>query len=249
MALPFKNILIFEDELARSRRFLPLTYTRSIGELRSGCLTGIERVRTVFPDARIYLHSAEYLKAVTIKRYGLPVNEIPQGGTLLVNARATFTFTGLEEQDIVDELPPEMATSIRTGEPVATSHSLSITAIWDIIHYNPTAIANDVAMIQSLGSLERIDADLLPFVATVNPKQLFIHPKAQISYGVVFDCSEGPIVIEAGARIMPQTTIVGPAVIGKHSLVKTGAKIYGGTTIGPVSKIGGEIENSIVQGY
>ena len=48
---------------------------------------------------------------------------------------------------------------------------------------------------------------------------------------------------------MAQSTIVGPCYIGKNSLVKIGAKIYGGTTIGPVCKIGGEVENSIFQGY
>ena len=45
------------------------------------------------------------------------------------------------------------------------------------------------------------------------------------------------------------SVVVGPASIGDGSLIKVGAKIYSGTTIGPVCKIGGEVEGSIVHGY
>ena len=48
---------------------------------------------------------------------------------------------------------------------------------------------------------------------------------------------------------MPNATIMGPAVIGKNSLIKAGSKIYGGTTIGPTCKVGGEVESSIILGF
>ena len=48
---------------------------------------------------------------------------------------------------------------------------------------------------------------------------------------------------------MAHAAIIGPAFIGKHSLVKIGTKMYGGTSIGPVSKVGGETESSIIQGF
>ena len=48
---------------------------------------------------------------------------------------------------------------------------------------------------------------------------------------------------------MANAVIIGPAYIGKNSTVKVGAKIYEGTSIGPVCKVGGEIEESIILGY
>jgi UDP-N-acetylglucosamine diphosphorylase/glucosamine-1-phosphate N-acetyltransferase len=44
---------------------------------------------------------------------------------------------------------------------------------------------------------------------------------------------------------MPNATIVGPAFIGARTVIKSGARILEGTSIGPVCKIGGEIEETI----
>ena len=41
----------------------------------------------------------------------------------------------------------------------------------------------------------------------------------------------------------------GPLFIGDNAVIKMGAKIYGGTTIGPYCKAGGEISNSVMMGY
>jgi UDP-N-acetylglucosamine diphosphorylase/glucosamine-1-phosphate N-acetyltransferase len=43
--------------------------------------------------------------------------------------------------------------------------------------------------------------------------------------------------------------IRGPFALGANAVVKMGAKIYGPTSIGPYSKVGGEINNVSFQGY
>ena len=43
--------------------------------------------------------------------------------------------------------------------------------------------------------------------------------------------------------------IRGPFAMGEHSVVKMGTKVYGPTTLGPKSKIGGEVNNVILSGY
>ena len=55
------------------------------------------------------------------------------------------------------------------------------------------------------------------------------------------------LIIDA-ARIEPFSFIQGPAWIGPGSLIAS-ARIRGETSIGPVCRIGGEVEASIVQGY
>ena len=42
--------------------------------------------------------------------------------------------------------------------------------------------------------------------------------------------------------------IRGPFALGNNSVVKMGAKIYGASTVGPHSKVGGEIKNSVIFG-
>jgi UDP-N-acetylglucosamine diphosphorylase/glucosamine-1-phosphate N-acetyltransferase len=41
----------------------------------------------------------------------------------------------------------------------------------------------------------------------------------------------------------------GPFSLGEHSQLKMGAKIYGPTTIGNESKVGGEVNNSVIFGF
>ena len=67
----------------------------------------------------------------------------------------------------------------------------------------------------------------------------------------IFDlnASNGPIYISKNCEIMEGSLIRGPFALGENSTLKLGSKIYGGTTIGPYCKIGGEVNNSIVQGY
>jgi UDP-N-acetylglucosamine diphosphorylase/glucosamine-1-phosphate N-acetyltransferase len=48
---------------------------------------------------------------------------------------------------------------------------------------------------------------------------------------------------------MESTVVRGPFALCEHSTLKIGAKIYGPTTIGPYSKVGGEVNNSIIIGY
>jgi UDP-N-acetylglucosamine diphosphorylase/glucosamine-1-phosphate N-acetyltransferase len=48
---------------------------------------------------------------------------------------------------------------------------------------------------------------------------------------------------------MEGCTIRGPFALGEHSTLKMGTRIYGATTIGTHSKVGGEVSNSVIFGY
>ncbi len=250
MANSFDNVLIYEDEPARGKKFLPLTYTRAVSELHTGAFTGIERVQALFREAKIYLHTRPELKQAAAVRHLMPVNEVPVGATLLINAREALTFDPNNHWHVYDELPREICEALVEGEPIEPPEPIREDApasLWEVIHANARAIRADV---ETWSLMRRsVERPQFPHVIVIQPENLLVHPDAKIAPGVVLDCTEGEIIIEAGVRIMPQTAIVGPAFIGKHSIIKIGAKIYEGTSVGPVSKIGGEVENSIVQGY
>ena len=71
---------------------------------------------------------------------------------------------------------------------------------------------------------------------------------AKIHPMVVLDAEHGPIFIDVGAEIHPFSRIEGPCFIGRNTIV-LGAKCREGNSIGPMCRIGGEVEESIIQGY
>jgi UDP-N-acetylglucosamine diphosphorylase/glucosamine-1-phosphate N-acetyltransferase len=64
----------------------------------------------------------------------------------------------------------------------------------------------------------------------------------------VLDVRDGPIVMGKNVTISAHSTIQGPCYIGDNTVVDAGV-IRGGTSIGPVCRLSGEIEESVFQGF
>jgi UDP-N-acetylglucosamine diphosphorylase/glucosamine-1-phosphate N-acetyltransferase len=83
----------------------------------------------------------------------------------------------------------------------------------------------------------------------VNDAAIHIGWGTKIKPCVVIDAEDGPVWIGDNVTILPHSYIQGPAYLGNGTLIQPGAVVHAGTTIGPRSKIGGEVEASIIQGY
>lgn len=116
---------------------------------------------------------------------------------------------------------------------------------WDLIAHNAEEIAKDFRRRGGAG----IASDPGPGVRLVNEADIRIGKGVSLSPGVVVDATDGPVNIESGVKVMANVGLCGPLHLGADSLVKMGATIYGGTSIGPVSKVGGEIAETIIGGY
>ena len=116
--------------------------------------------------------------------------------------------------------------------------------LWDVLDICSKAIVED-EILGGEWSLYQSKPDEGIFVKG----RVFIGKNVSIASHCVFDASQGAILISDDVTIMPNVTIIGPCSIGKGSVLKIGAKIYSGTTIGEMCKIGGEIENSVIQGF
>jgi UDP-N-acetylglucosamine diphosphorylase/glucosamine-1-phosphate N-acetyltransferase len=68
-----------------------------------------------------------------------------------------------------------------------------------------------------------------------------------ISPGAILDAGPGPIFLGEGVRVLHNAVVVGPVALGARTVVKVGAKLEGPVSIGPVCKVGGEVEASILQ--
>ncbi|MGA2297736.1 MAG: glucose-1-phosphate thymidylyltransferase, partial [FCB group bacterium] len=120
-----------------------------------------------------------------------------------------------------------------------------INYLWDAIELNDKEIINDFSYFNSGVKKD----DKFENVSFINKKDIYLGNDCKLAPNVVIDASDGPVIIDNNVKIMPNSSIFGPCYIGKNSIIRTGAKIYGKTTIGEVCKIGGEVENSIVHAY
>jgi UDP-N-acetylglucosamine diphosphorylase/glucosamine-1-phosphate N-acetyltransferase len=77
-------------------------------------------------------------------------------------------------------------------------------------------------------------------------ERLFIEKGAEIE-GATLNTINGPIYIGRNAVVMEGSLIRGAFAMGDESVLKMGAKIYGATSIGPHCKLGGEVNNIVMQ--
>ncbi len=128
--------------------------------------------------------------------------------------------------------------------PVTTIDTESIHYQWDAMMLAPKAIA------ESFGFFSKQLKETLPgHVFALNVDRILTGRNCEFAPGIVLDASKGPIIIESDVQIMAHSFVQGPCHIGKGSIIKAGAQIYSGTVLGPVCKIGGEVEQSIFHGY
>ena len=117
--------------------------------------------------------------------------------------------------------------------------------LWDLVDHNGTALKQDGVWFRTLHDARPIPAH----VAVMGPAELLIVAEDAMLEPFVFaDTRGGPVLVDRGAVVHSFSRLEGPCYVGKESWI-VGAKLRAGSTIGPCSRIGGEVEASIVQGY
>jgi len=119
--------------------------------------------------------------------------------------------------------------------------------IWQLIGENSNCIADDFRRNPLRGTAP--DTELFRGVDIINEEDIIIGSDVEVKSGTVLDASEGPIIIEDRARIEPNAILYGPCFIGEGAIVRGGAKIGHGTSVGRYCRIGGEVEESIFSPY
>lgn len=78
---------------------------------------------------------------------------------------------------------------------------------------------------------------------------VYVGEGVRIAETAVLHAEEGPIVLEDGVRIMDFAYLVGPLLIGPSSRVIERSSVKEGVRIGHTCKIGGEVEESVIEDY
>ncbi len=124
------------------------------------------------------------------------------------------------------------------------AHFLKINHVWDLFAKNAEAIAMDFVLLTA----GRTSMPISRSNKYVNPEWIFIEEGASVECAVL-NAKDGPIYIAKDAEVMEGSLIRGPFALCEHAVLKMGSKVYGATTIGPYSKVGGEVSNSMILGF
>lgn len=241
-----KTICIYEDE--HFANLYPLTYTRPVFELLCGTMSLGERIRRFFPDARLVYKCREAIIPTLKEKYpSIPINLLIEGPCLYINGAVLFDETLFHKITSDSNLTLTCEdTTVAFWNALSTKkekHDAKVIRYtWDIIGYNPDMIKSDFKKTV-------IEGKTSDGVHLVEPTRISIGKNSVIKPGVVLDAENGSIIIGNNVTVMPNAVIEGPCYIGDHSVIKVGAKIYEGTSIGPVCKVGGEVEASIIHGF
>lgn len=261
-------IVLFDDVQARA--FEPFATTRPFGEVRAGALTGRERWAMRFGasiDAFVGApHLAHFVDFDAPRMASLPL----PAGTWLVNTRAlpTLNHATLPEADVL--LIEGRVAAVRLTAPLADPRladgTLALDALcavdavqaslggvwidepWDIIRHLTSQLVQDIPSLA-----QRVGASALPRVVTpqaavrIGDGDVFVEAGAHVEPLVVFDTTNGPVLVRRGATVQAFTRIIGPCYIGQDSLVTTDR--IAASSIGDHCRVHGELSTTVFIGH
>ena len=242
------NYILFDGP--NRAALLPFTYTRPVADIRIGILTIREKwelylgvtTTTVTED---YLSDkypmVEMEQNIMINASYIPnealVNQIKnlKENQAIFDGDTMVAFYSLEDQEI----------DFNTFKTVKLKGTLlKVETTWDIFSKNGEAIEADFKLLTA----NRISAPIPEQTVAFNSEAIFIEDGAVLPL-CVLNATNGPIYIGKNTEIMEGSMVRGPFALCEGSTLKMGTKIYGPTTVGPYSKVGGEVNNSVFFGY
>lgn len=249
------NVILFDDNYENLK---PLTYTRPVAALRIGILTIKEKweallghmtstataphlstkYATYFDNNQNLLINASILP--TLALYDYLMEELPDN-CMLLDGTTTVALKA-NKQDAAAFIDG----NFQPLQKLQTNLELiQINYCWDIFSNNAYALQADFELLtrgktsQTLSKTNTVLGD---------SRQIFVEEGAWVEC-CTLNVANGPIFIGKDATIMEGCHIRGGLALCEGATLKMGTKIYGATTIGPYSKVGGEINNSVIIGY
>ncbi len=243
------NYILFDGTVRNA--LLPFTYTRPVADIRIGILTIREKWEHFLGSTTTTL-TEEYLS----EKY--PMVEMEQNvminASFLPNKKLIDLIVDLQENQAIFKNDEVIAFYTSENQETVDFDTyeildfdddiLRLEHIWDIFAKNNEAIRADFELITQ----NRISQPIPKTINVLSPENVFIEAGAVLNF-VTLNASTGPIYIGKNSEIMEGSVIRGPFALCENARVKMAAKIYGATTVGPFSVVGGEVNNCVLFGY
>ncbi|MBL7832615.1 MAG: GlmU family protein [Cyclobacteriaceae bacterium] len=244
------NLVLFDDPGTRTN-LLPFTYTRPISKIRVGILTIQEKWEKRLGATASFL-TESYLQ----KKYPAKA----AFDNLFINA------AWCPDDQVIEHIKVLMQGEILVKDNVILAWKSSDMSLPDLAKSAPKVISGDITLIdqpwkifQHNAAQIRLDFNLI----TVGRRSTGVQDKHTIVYGeqnifveegvhiraAVLNAEDGPIYLGKNSVVQEGALIKGPFALCEGSTVNMGGKMRGDSTIGPHSKVGGEVSNSVIFGY
>ncbi len=247
------NYLLFDNNTWNN--LLPLTYTRPVSEIRIGILT-IKQKWDKFLNSNSSFLTKDYLKEKYVSKY--EDENVLINSSVIPNENLLEKITSLQTNQLLEKnglaiaikLKKDFAknfdfNNIKFSSKIEYQNDISIiNNTWDIFSKNEVEIKNDFLLLTK----GRKSAQISETNTVFEPENIFIEKGAKVECSIL-NPKGGYIYIGVDAEIMEAVVVRGSLAMCEHSVLKIGAKIYGATTVGPHSKIGGEVNNCVIIGY
>ncbi|MBK8669613.1 MAG: GlmU family protein [Saprospiraceae bacterium] len=252
-----QNIILFGDD--HWFHLLPLTFTRPICELRVGILTIREKW-----EMHLQGHASFITQDYLSEKYPIHIesDNILINSTFLPDAQLVNFVKQLKKNEALlfgqeliaarlsenqfDELShDDQALKNLKGIDISSQKDLQISRVTrphHIFAINGTELERDFELLTA----GRQSAPISDTNTVYGKYPIFIEEGATMECCII-NTNSGPVYLGKKVLIMEGSMIRGGFAACEGAVVKMGAKIYGPTTLGPFSRLGGEVNNCVLQ--
>lgn len=240
------NLILFDDPVIRTA-LLPFTYTRPVAAMRVGILTIAEKWEK-WLGTKASFQTVDYLQ----KKFPAvsTTDNLMLNGAICPDEKLVQALHALpprhflvQGQRLIAAYRPEgemsPANTLEYHEPLTI-----IDQTWSIFRENASQLKVDYKIITA----GRRSAPIEDKHTIVYGTDVFLEEGVYIR-AAVLNAETGPIYLGKNSIVQEGALIRGSFALGEGSHVNMGAKLRGDTTVGPFSKIGGEVSNSVIFGY
>ncbi|HEY9046371.1 MAG TPA: GlmU family protein [Ohtaekwangia sp.] len=242
------NLILFDDPLVRTA-LLPFTFTRPVADIRVGILTIREKWEQ-WLGTQASFQTVDYLQKKFPTRSGssnLLINGAVCPDENLVAAIKQLkphTFLAQGTLLIAAFQPTE---EMSTTNTIEYSHPITvIDKTWKIFRENAGQLKIDFKRITA-GRKSAVIDDRHTIIYG-SPEDIFVEEGVYIR-AAILNAESGPIYLGKKSIVQEGAIIRGSFALCEGGHVNMGAKIRGDVTVGPFSKVGGEVSTSVIFGY
>jgi UDP-N-acetylglucosamine diphosphorylase/glucosamine-1-phosphate N-acetyltransferase len=266
------SILVFEDAIVG--QLAPITTARAACCITVGSYHLLDLLHLLEPTGVAWIR--KFLRPIFafdqpdwthVEDDSLPADH---GPTIVLNARATPSMHTLETIQAILKSPSgetgivwaddQVAAIVRpnwTWESIRSAIDAGVESLLLSAHdlpkldYKLSLMSYPHEVIAA--NMQAIGDNLQHRIASGQYEQkhdgVFMAPTAKLGEYVLTETADGPVVIDAGASVGPYTLLRGPIYIGPKSRILEHAAIKDAVSLGHTTKIGGEVEASVVEPY
>ena len=243
------SYILFDDVSRKSLK--PLTYIRPVCDIRIGILTIREKWEKYLGEKTSTL-TEEYLSSkypIVFADSMTLINGSVCPTPKLVEAIKNLSFNQvLVYNDNIIAMTKTREDFLTESEDTQKvefyDDFIKINHLWEIFTNNARAINEDFELITK----GRVSQKLSSTNTVIGEDKVFVEEGASVECACL-NSKNGPIYIGKNAEIMEGSVVRGPFAMCENSVLKLNSKIYGPTTLGPYSKVAGELDNVVIFGY